>query len=217
MTFDISFHPSELINLLFFTRVQFRARVLCCRRQYRRICGNLQRPGRLRHWVCEGKRMCCLDMDSLPPKWKWVSDLVHHDSRIWSIDKMFQYCFSESSETYAGWWKRTRTKGIILIGWGARLATVRDNCISISHISVKYQSYISHISAMDPGFQAPSPSLPGFPHPGSKPTRHPGLGPGFLSTLPPIATFNPNPTEQVATFRPPSCKDQHGKLREVGI
>ena len=67
--------PSEMkTHSLFFTRVQFRARVLCCRRQYRRICGNLQRPGRLRHWVCEGKRMCCLDMDSLPPKWKWVSD-----------------------------------------------------------------------------------------------------------------------------------------------
>ena len=67
-------------------------------------------------------------------------------------------------------------------------------------------------SGLAPGFQAPSeesghPGLaPGF-QAASGGSGHPGLAPGFLAT----------PQPQVATFRPPSCEDQFGKTRGVGI
>ena len=83
-------------------------------------------------------------------------------------------------------------------------------------------------SGLAPGFQAAS---GGSGHPGLAPgfqaasggSGHPGLAPGFQapseeSGHPGLAPeFQATPQPQVATFRPPSCEDQFGKTRGVGI
>ena len=86
---------------------------------------------------------CAIKCASVPGCVGWTFSLQNkdesviffdHDYRILKNIKhwqycVFQYCFSGSSETYAGWWKQTRTKRRQktqkqIFGWGDLLATV---------------------------------------------------------------------------------------------
>ena len=121
---------------LFFTRLQFRARLLWSGAQSSWICGNIRwGPGRLRHQVRSGGRLRWLGICSSNCRWVRLHPQFENSCKISSIDKNLQYCFSENSETNAGWWKQLRKKGKILIGWGARLATVRKILIFLKQDS----------------------------------------------------------------------------------